>query len=303
MKALRSWWLPIVAALAAPVVFWAFSFPLAFALSFALKLTVPDLPGLGGWPAVLATSMAALVALRLIFRAGLQGAAGLSTKEQWQKPSLILLPAYLPLLMVIGPGFSFPTEPHLIFAAVVHCMLIGFSEEVIFRGFVQSAFIKWFSGKPKGVICAVLLSSASFGIMHMANSVTDIDVGPGFHLEFHSTAQSKADALSQVIYATFFGVFSGAVLLKSNKLWPLVLMHALMDFPFSLQKMMNDGQGGAGQRDETLTIDLGGPVLFLPLFFAGLLVLRSITPADIARKLGRDVEAAELPARADVDPG
>ncbi len=276
--------------LAVPALYWIAIIPLALGISAALKLMAPDLRGTNAWPVVLAMSMVALVVLLLIFRHGLQGIAGLSRQEKWRCRFLVLLPFYIPLLMLSGPEFSFPGASLPVLAALLHCFLIGFSEEVIFRGYVQSALIQRFRGKRGGIVFAVLLSSAVFGMMHLVNGVGDIDVGPGFTVELEMTAQSWANALVQAVYATLFGILFGAVLLKSNKLWPLILMHALVDFPSSLQTMTKAAGAGSSKREgspgaENLVIELGGIIVTAPLLVAGLLILRTIKPADIAPKL------------------
>ncbi|HRQ90886.1 MAG TPA: type II CAAX endopeptidase family protein [Bacteroidia bacterium] len=254
MKTERPSYLWIFAVLVVPILYWAVALPLMLGASAALRYLAPDLRGGGLWPPVLSMSAVAVFLYWAIYRFGLQRVAGLSRQDKWHRPLLVLIPVYLPLLMLYGNGFQGFDDAVAVLLASAHCFLIGFSEEVIFRGFLQSAFIKWFRGKQGGIVFAVLLSSASFGMMHLANCFQSIDVGPRFRVEFDAAGQSIVNALVQVVYATFFGVFFGAILLKSNKLWPLVFIHALVDFPSTLQSMTKAVADGAEKNDGSSAI-------------------------------------------------
>ena len=71
-------------------------------------------------------------------------------------------------------------------------------------------------------------------------------------------------------------------------------MHALVNFPTALQTMAKPAESesavvgkGAGQSGaESLVMNLGAIVWTAPLLVIGLLLLGTIKPADIARKLG-----------------
>ena len=134
-------------------------------------------------------------------------------------PMLLIVPLYFVLL---GPimYLLFDYEFHniktadvlILFAAMLS---VGISEEVIFRGFVLPNLIK---GAPPNqpLIVPILLGSFLFGVLHFLNLL-------------------KADAslhlvLSQVTYATFFGVAFGIVLLRTGSLLPLGLLHGVINF-------------------------------------------------------------------------
>jgi len=80
-------------------------------------------------------------------------------------------------------------------------------EEVAFRGVILNLFLTQTS-KPKAVAIAAL----SFGAIHLLNMLSGRD---------------PVWVLGQVVWAAILGVFYGFVVLKSNSLWPAMLVHYL----------------------------------------------------------------------------
>ena len=97
-----------------------------------------------------------------------------------------------------------------------HCLLIGFCEEVLFRGLVQRAFHGIFKEDSfKHVFLALLCSGAVFGIVHLTNA--DLSV-----------------SLLSIVYMSlsniFAGMFYGAVYFRTGKnLWYSVILHGIYD--------------------------------------------------------------------------
>jgi len=94
--------------------------------------------------------------------------------------------------------------------------------------------------------------------------------------------------LIQVVYATFIGFFFGVLLLKTNKLIPLVITHGLINFFFSLsllpsmKNIENDATNTTSMQMGALIAPL---ILFLPLFIIAFLVIRKVKKEDIAKKI------------------
>lgn len=80
-------------------------------------------------------------------------------------------------------------------------------EEVAFRGVILSLFLAHYSG-PTSVVIAAL----SFGAIHLLNLASE---------------REPVWVLGQVIWATILGLFYGTVVLRSNSLWPAMLVHYL----------------------------------------------------------------------------
>ena len=97
--------------------------------------------------------------------------------------------------------------------AVVSMALVGFAEELIFRGFLFKAILK--GGNVKA---AIIVSSVSFGLGHILNIFTGHDFGP---------------TLVQVVFAVAVGFILTMAFYKSGSMLPNILMHSLVDV-FSL---------------------------------------------------------------------
>ena len=107
-----------------------------------------------------------------------------------------------------------------------------------------------------------LASSFAFGLVHLFK----FDKG-------------VVGELTQVIYAFFYGVFYGAILLRTNKIIPIAIIHGLNNFVFQFDllstettKAVIESQGLVSQ----LTGAMFTTLLTLPLFIVGLYHLRII---------------------------
>jgi membrane protease YdiL (CAAX protease family) len=105
-------------------------------------------------------------------------------------------------------GISRMPFEEILFFLVLAC-LVGFVEEVVFRGLILQALA------PAGLWRAAILSSILFGMMHLLNLLFGADL---------------VATLLQAAYATAMGFGFAAVTLRTGVLWPLIVIHALIDF-------------------------------------------------------------------------
>ena len=96
----------------------------------------------------------------------------------------------------------------LLFAAV-SMALVGFAEELIFRGFLFKAMLK--DGNVKA---AIIVSSVTFGLGHVVNLLTG-------HALF--------ETLMQMLLAIAIGFIFTFAFYKSGSLLPCILAHSLID--------------------------------------------------------------------------
>ncbi|NNL01144.1 MAG: CPBP family intramembrane metalloprotease, partial [Eudoraea sp.] len=145
---------------------------------------------------------------------------------------------------------------------------VGYAEEYIFRGLLQSLFLKKYGLRKNGVFASILLSSLFFGALHLLNLT--------------KPEYPTAQVLIQVVYATFIGFFFGVVMLKTNKLIPVAITHALINFFFLLvflpglkpvQDVVDD------------SVSIGPIIITLPLFIIGLLIYRKLDKKEIIEKI------------------
>ncbi len=93
---------------------------------------------------------------------------------------------------------------------------IGFTEEMVFRGIVANILKDKFSvHTDKGIFLVIVIQGVLFGACHMTNMLS------GIGLE---------SALVQSIMASFLGMLLGAIYLRTNSLWFVMLLHAWNDF-------------------------------------------------------------------------
>lgn len=151
--------------------------------------------------------------LLFVWKNGLLEKYGLSA---WAKNNRSML-WFLPLWIVascnlwggIAPHYPLPGQVF----AVVSMALVGFAEELIFRGFLFKAMLK--DGNVKS---AVIVSSVTFGVGHILNLFT---------------GHEFVETLMQVVFAVAFGFMVTMVFYKSGSLLPCILAHSVTDV-FSL---------------------------------------------------------------------
>ena len=128
--------------------------------------------------------------------------------SQWKiwVPFLPLL--LLPVLSALVSDFNISDPAQITFFAL-YTFIVGFAEEAIVRGLMLRTL------RPKGLMQAVFLSSLIFGLMHLANLIMGADIG---------------STVTQVIYATLIGIAFAGALQAGGSIWPLIIIHALVDF-------------------------------------------------------------------------
>lgn len=132
---------------------------------------------------------------------------GLGGPRQWRNLRLFALPALLVLVVPFLHGVrSLPLSVALYLA--VGYALTGFYEELWARGVLLRVL------RPCGETRAVLVSAALFGAMHLGNVLY----------------RDPAIVLAQAVGACCFGLAYGALRLRTNALWVLMVLHALHDF-------------------------------------------------------------------------
>lgn len=93
---------------------------------------------------------------------------------------------------------------------------IGFTEELVFRGIVTNILKEKFSIKSdKGIFLVIVIQGVLFGACHITNALS------GVGLE---------SACVQAVMASFMGMILGAIYLRTNSLWFVMLLHAWNDF-------------------------------------------------------------------------
>lgn len=120
---------------------------------------------------------------------------------------------FVPLWVVASGNLWGGIKPHyampgLLFA-MVSMALVGFAEEVIFRGFLFKAMLG--SGSER---TAIVVSSVTFGMGHIVNMLN---------------GQVAFETVMQVVYAIAVGFLFTLAFHYGGSLWPCIIAHSLID--------------------------------------------------------------------------
>ncbi|MET3924992.1 CPBP family intramembrane glutamic endopeptidase [Devosia sp. 2618] len=130
-----------------------------------------------------------------------------------ERPSELRL-LWLPLLYVLA-FFSFTSvsglpEPHVIAFLAINTVLVGFSEEMAFRGVLFRGLLTRLPIWP-----AIIVTTLLFGAVHSFNALTTGDLPA---------------AIAQSVTAAISGLLFLAIVLRTGSILPAMLIHALWDF-------------------------------------------------------------------------
>lgn len=163
----------------------------------------------------------------------------LGKNKLWEKYGLTFWPKakdylfFLPFLVMATINLWCGIEPHFsgvrLGCAICTMALVGFVEEIIFRGFLFKAMEKENAGR------AIIVSAVTFGIGHIVNLLTG-----------HTTV----DTFLQIAYAIAIGFSFVLLFCKSGSLLPCIVTHSLIDMtslfsnttlPEETQQLVNIG--------------------------------------------------------------
>lgn len=174
-------------------------------------LTIPIRGNLGDESPLMLVALAAIAAGATAFikANGLERRYGLDHLPK--RPGAMLY--YIPMLVLAtgnlwgGVSLHYPGLSQL--WAVLSMLLIGYVEEVLFRGFLFRALIK-----KDGLVPAIIISAVTFGIGHIVNLLA---------------GQANLETIMQVLFAVAWGFIFTYAFLKGGSLWPCVAVHGLVD--------------------------------------------------------------------------
>ena len=152
-----------------------------------------------------------------IFRNKHMGKYGLCLPKHKARNYLYFLPLMVMASINLWLGFSLNFSILESILYIVSMLLVGFLEEIIFRGFLFKAMAK------ENLLSAIIVSSVTFGIGHIVNLIT----GGGMGL---------ISNICQVFYAMSAGFMFVVVFYRGGSLIPCIIAHGLFN---SLSCFMN----------------------------------------------------------------
>lgn len=189
----------------------------AYGLPLALWLLLPWDAGTrsaGGWVVLIGVDLTRVAVACVLLSVGGWWRSGIWTRPTWRGcvPAVPLLAVCLaPLLL--GPGLA-DAAPWRFAVVAVGVATVAFAEEAVFRGVVLHGLLA------AGATRAVVGSSVLFGLMHVIN------LAGGGH---------PVTVAAQVVMATGLGIGFGAVALAGGTIWPLVVVHGVLDLTNAVQ--------------------------------------------------------------------
>ena len=160
-----------------------------------------------------ASLLLSIIAAVLLTRMGWWKIVGFRSPNQPSDLWYFVLPL-LPAVITLIVGVEVTSLVRLTQFFVI-TLLIGFAEETIFRGLMLNTL------KAHGVWRAAIITALLFGLSHALNGLA---------------GKSMAETAAQIFYAVAFGFAFAALVLKKGILWPLVIVHFLIDFVSFLQR-------------------------------------------------------------------
>lgn len=138
---------------------------------------------------------------------------------------------------------------------IIETILIGITEEFIFRGAIQNTLYDYF-GKDtrKGVYKSVLLTGTFFGFIHLSNILAGVKV---------------SGAIVQALSAFSIGCFFAAVYYRCDNIWSVVVLHAILDFN-GLKESALLGQNQTVDIISNYSTETPATVIFVVLFYLAL---------------------------------
>lgn len=205
-----------------------------------------------------------LVSLFVIKKLNLFELGGLKAIKTEKKGLLIFPLIYLVALNLLFaddiPNF---TNTNLIIL-LIYCLSIGVSEELSLRSVLLPLFIKHFGNSKKSVIKSIFAAAAIFGLLHL------IKFDKGIYGE-----------ISQFFFATFIGIMFGALLIVTKRIYPLIIIHMLIDLAAKLDDIgVNFKAEGINETD--LTGAIFTVIITLPCLFYGMYIMKKHIPNDLS---------------------
>jgi len=151
------------------------------------------------------------------------------------KNFILLIPCWLVVInnfpiIAVAKGSAFINENvrwYLIALFALQCLFVGLFEEVAFRGCVFMLILQGRHNTRKDVFISIVLSSAIFGAIHIANLFAGASLLP---------------VIQQVGYSFLIGSMCALTLLITKKIWTSVWMHAIFNFAGGLIPTLGTGK-------------------------------------------------------------
>ena len=158
-------------------------------------------------------------------------------------------------------------------------LLVGFAEEIVFRGVILNLFLDRFPNTKGGIVAAIIADGICFGGLHLINLLS---------------GANPVSVIVQVITAGFMGATFAALYVRTRNIWVCMLAHGLIDFATLFWGTLYQGTDLVGGINNISWINL----IAIPVFLVPILILLRKSKLQEAVKIagGETVDSAETDA-------
>ncbi|WP_034057377.1 CPBP family intramembrane glutamic endopeptidase [Lacinutrix jangbogonensis] len=200
------------------------------------------------------------------------------------KSKFLLFPLLFLIYIVYNNFYNISSiESSELLLIIVMVLLVGFTEELFFRGILLPFFIFKLKTKKHFLLSSILLSSLVFGIIHLLNLINNSSTIVGVTI--------------QVIFAVCIGCFFSGLILRTNSIIIPSLFHAIINFKAWVGQVTYKSKEPIEYTEEFLSTmpEIPEPTIwnslinelpyFLLLLLLGCLILWKIDEQKILKKL------------------
>ena len=105
---------------------------------------------------------------------------------------------------------------------VIYVVLIGFFEEIFFRGIIENELLEKYSSNKKEILISIIISGVVFGAVHLTNLLA---------------GQDLLTTMMQFVQTTAIGILFGTVYYKTRNVWAMIFLHSFYDFSVLLSEV------------------------------------------------------------------
>ncbi|GAK49100.1 abortive infection protein [Candidatus Moduliflexus flocculans] len=220
---------------------------------------------------IIEQGVTSLILVGLIKKLGLVEMAGFAPVRQWKA---LWLTWPLVVIALLNSSSLFDGSLHLDFSRPGEIVLylglflsVGLFEEILGRGLVLSVMLRKWGATRRGMYLAVLTSSAMFGLFHVFN--------------FALGRLPLLACGTQIVYSFFFGVVFAACFLRNQSIWPVIVLHAAMDFGSDLlPEITIEGGNQITATNSSWTEAMISILITSALFLYGMFILRKVNTSE-----------------------
>lgn len=194
-----------------------------------------------------------------------------SVSDKW-----ILVPLFILVCMGMAANWNLYTEADtdLMVLFGLSALLVGFTEEACFRGAVLPLFIKRFEAHRYVLMKSVFGSAIVFGFIHFLNLIHQPENFWGI--------------TSQVLFAFGIGTFLGGLMLRTQNILIVALMHAATNFILGTGILREQQSASSETINQNINFDLASNLISITILIviiaAGLFMLKEVDKKAIIDK-------------------